>query len=88
MTFFLPPGCSFWLTGVLCAEVDGTQNDSWRGRFMVWLYLAAKFSHLGVDVDGLACPLHQPTVYSCQTRGHGFCQTSSCLVAAMGGGAF
>ena len=30
------------------------QDDSWRGCFTVWLYLAAKPSHLGVDVDGLA----------------------------------
>jgi hypothetical protein len=36
------------------------------------LYLAAKPSHLGVDVYGLACPLHHPTVYSHQMRGHGF----------------
>jgi hypothetical protein len=25
--------------------------------------LAVKLSHAGVDVDGLACPLHHPTVY-------------------------
>jgi hypothetical protein len=34
-----------------------------------WLYLAAKPSHVGVDVDGLACPMHRPTVYNFQTRG-------------------
>jgi hypothetical protein len=28
------------------------------------LYLAAKPSHMGVDVDGLACPLHRPIVCS------------------------
>jgi hypothetical protein len=33
------------------------------------LYLAAKPSHMGVDVDGLAYPLHRPTIYNCQTRG-------------------
>jgi hypothetical protein len=38
---------------------------------MVWLYLAAKSFHMRVDVDGLACPLHRPTVRSCHTRGHG-----------------
>ncbi len=37
---------------------------------MVWLYLAAKASHVGVNVDGLACPLHCPMAYSHQTRGH------------------
>jgi hypothetical protein len=35
-------------------------------------YMAAKPSHVGVDLDGLACPLHRPTSYSCQTMGHGF----------------
>jgi hypothetical protein len=29
-----------------------------------WLYFAAKPSHVGVDVDRLACPLHHPTVCS------------------------
>jgi hypothetical protein len=37
----------------------------------MWLYMAAKPSHMGVDVDGLACPLHHPMTWSCQTRGHG-----------------
>jgi hypothetical protein len=32
-----------------------------------WLYLAAKPSQLGVDVDELSCPLHHPTAYRCQT---------------------
>jgi hypothetical protein len=27
------------------------------GALRRWLYLAAKPSHVGVDVDGLACPL-------------------------------
>jgi hypothetical protein len=35
-------------------------------------YLAAKPSHMGVDVDGLACPLQRPVAYNCQTRGHCF----------------
>jgi hypothetical protein len=38
---------------------------------VVWLHLAAKPSHVGVDVDGLACPLHRPTVHSYQMRGQG-----------------
>jgi hypothetical protein len=37
-----------------------------------WLYLAAKPSHVGVDVDRLACPLHRPTAYSHQSRGQSF----------------
>jgi hypothetical protein len=36
------------------------------------LYLVVKSSHVGVDVNRLACPLHCPTIYSCQIRGHGF----------------
>jgi hypothetical protein len=37
-----------------------------------WLYLAAKPSHVGVDVDRLAYPLHCPTTCSRQTRGQSF----------------
>jgi hypothetical protein len=36
-----------------------------------WLYWAAKPPHVGVGVDGLACPLHHPMVCNCQMRGHG-----------------
>jgi hypothetical protein len=28
-------------------EVDDAQDDYWRGHFTVWLYLAAKTSHIG-----------------------------------------
>jgi hypothetical protein len=37
----------------------------------VWLYVAAKPSHMGVGVDGLAFPLHRPTAYNHQMRVHG-----------------
>jgi hypothetical protein len=37
------------------AEVDDVRDISWRGNFMVSLYLVAKPFHVGVDVDGLAC---------------------------------
>jgi hypothetical protein len=40
----------------------------------MWLYLAAKLSHVGVDVDWLACPLHHPMAYSHQTREHSLLQ--------------
>jgi hypothetical protein len=30
-----------------------------------WLYLVAKPSHVEVDVDGLAYPLHRPMACSC-----------------------
>jgi hypothetical protein len=36
------------------------------------LYLAAKPFHVGVNVDGLACPLHNPMTYSRQTGRHDF----------------
>jgi hypothetical protein len=38
------------------------------------LYLVTKPSHMGgrgVDVDGLAYPLHRPMACRCQLRGHG-----------------
>jgi hypothetical protein len=69
MAFFLPPECSFWLPCVLGAEVDGSRDDSWRGHFAVWLYLAAKPSHMGVNVDELVYLLLRPMVRSYQTRG-------------------
>jgi hypothetical protein len=36
------------------------------------LYLTAKPSHVGVDVNRLACPLHRPMFCGRQTRGQGF----------------
>jgi hypothetical protein len=56
-----------------------------RHRF----YLAAKPSHVGVDVDGLACPLHRLMICIYQMRGHGFLSSTalSCC-AVVGGGAF
>jgi hypothetical protein len=56
MVFFLALSNSSQFLGVLGVEVDDTQDGSWRRCFMAWLYLAAKPSHVGVDVDGLACP--------------------------------
>jgi hypothetical protein len=35
------------------------------------LYLAITSSHVGVEVDGLAYPLHRPTARSYQPRGQG-----------------
>jgi hypothetical protein len=65
MAFFLPPGCSFSHPGVIGTKVDGARDDSRRGCFTVCLYLEAKPSHVGVDVGGLAYPLHHPMVCSC-----------------------
>jgi hypothetical protein len=52
----MAPGCSSQFLGILGAEVDDAQDGSLRHCFVAWLYLAAKPSHMGVDVDGLACP--------------------------------
>jgi hypothetical protein len=45
--FFLPPGYSFRLPGILGAEVVDAQDDSSRGSFTKRLYLAAMPSHVG-----------------------------------------
>jgi hypothetical protein len=37
----------------------------------MWLYLAAKPSYKGVNVDELACSLHCPKTCNCQMRGQG-----------------
>jgi hypothetical protein len=57
--------------GVLSVEVDDARDGSWRRCFAILLYLAAKPSHVGVDVDRLACPLHRPMACGRQTRGQG-----------------
>jgi hypothetical protein len=41
---------------------------SWGQRRLGLLWLAAKLSLAGGDVDGLACHLHQPTSYDCLAR--------------------
>jgi hypothetical protein len=57
--------------------------------FASGLYLTAKPSHIGIDVDGLACPLHCPMVCNHQTRGHNFLSGAALSrCAAVGGGAF
>jgi hypothetical protein len=57
----------------------------WQRR----LYLAAKPSDVGADVDGLAFSLHRPTVYNHQTRAQGFPSgVALSHHAAMAGGAF
>jgi hypothetical protein len=71
MAFFSAPRCSSRFPSVLGAEVDDARDSSWRRWFTSLLYLDAKSSHVGVDVDRLACPLHHPMAYNCQMRGHG-----------------
>jgi hypothetical protein len=64
MAFFLAPRYSSQFLGVLGAEVNDAQDGSLRHCFTVWLYLATKPSHVGVDVDRLACLLHRPMTCS------------------------
>jgi hypothetical protein len=52
-------GHSSWFQGT---AVDDAHDSTWRRCCFARLYLAAKPSHIGVDVDGLACPLHRPMV--------------------------
>jgi hypothetical protein len=40
-----------------------------RGVGFTWLLSLPMW---GVNVDGLAYPLHRPTTYSCQSRGQSF----------------
>jgi hypothetical protein len=51
--------------------VDDSRDGSWRRCFAALLYLATKPAHVGIDVDGLAYPLHRPMACGCQTRGQG-----------------
>jgi hypothetical protein len=77
---------SSWFSG---AEVNGARDGSWRHRCFTQLYLAAKPSHMGVDVDGLACSLHCLTVCDRQTKGYDFLSgVALSHHTAVGGGAF
>jgi hypothetical protein len=50
--------CSSQLPDMQNDEVDDAWDESWRGSFKALLYLAAKPSHMEVNVDGLAYPLY------------------------------
>jgi hypothetical protein len=50
---------SFRLQGV---NVAGARDGSWSHLCFTWLYLTAKPSYVGADVDGLACFLHRSIV--------------------------
>jgi hypothetical protein len=68
--------------------VDDAQVGSWRHRHD-GLYLTAKPSHMGVDVNGLAYPLNRPMVYDHQTRGQSFLSDAALSHhATVGSGAF
>jgi hypothetical protein len=54
-----------------------------------WLYLAAKPSHMGGDVYGLACTMHHPMTCSRQMRAHGLLSGAALSRrATVGGGTF
>jgi hypothetical protein len=50
--------------GLLGGDMMGSWDGSWSRLWFAWLYLVAKHSHVEADVDGLACFLHYPMVYS------------------------
>jgi hypothetical protein len=59
---------------ILGAEVNNLWDGSLSHCFAALLYLAAKPACMGVDVDGLAYPLHHPVAYCLQMRGYGLLQ--------------
>jgi hypothetical protein len=59
----------FSATGPFLA-IRRTRLASFLVGVALWgLFLVAKPSHMGAEVDGLAYTLHRPTVHSCQPRG-------------------
>jgi hypothetical protein len=66
---------------------DG-RDGSWNRLCFTWLYFAAKHSHVGVDVDRVACFLHHPTVCGWQTKVQSLMARALSCRAAMGSDAF
>jgi hypothetical protein len=62
-------GCSLRPAGLLGIKVDDAQVGACRDCF-VGSFLGGDVFHVRGEVDGLAYPLHWPTVYSCQPRGY------------------
>jgi hypothetical protein len=61
-------------------------GDAASWRWFTWLLSLPMW---GVDVNGLACPLHRPMACSHQTRGHSFLPSAALShCAALGDGAF
>jgi hypothetical protein len=88
MAFFLAPRCSFWFSSILGVEVDDARDGSWRHCFTMWHYLAAKPSHMGVNVGRLACPCIVLRPTAIRRGDSASCQALSCPITAVGGGAF
>jgi hypothetical protein len=53
-------GLSSWLPSV---DVADAWDGSWGCLRSTLLYLDAKPSHVGANVDGIDCHLHRPTDY-------------------------
>jgi hypothetical protein len=69
--------------------VGDAREGSRRHCFVMCPCLAAKSSHVGVDVDGLACPLHHPMTCNNQMRRWVFLSGAALSRrAAAGGGIF
>jgi hypothetical protein len=49
-------------------NVAGAWDGSWGGHHLALLYLTAKLSHVGANVDRLACRLHQPMTVTVRHR--------------------
>jgi hypothetical protein len=88
MMFLLAPGCSSRFPVILGVEVDDARGGSWTRYFIVWLYLAAKPSHVGVDVDMLACPCTVLGPAAVRQGDRASCHALSCPIIAVGGGTF
>jgi hypothetical protein len=69
--------------------VAGAQDSSWSSLRLSSVCLATKLSHMGANVDGLACLLHHSMVYNWQMTVQSFL-TGAALsrYAAVGGDAF
>jgi hypothetical protein len=67
-------------------------HDAWVGSWRhhrTGIYLVAKPSHMRLDVEGLSCPLHRPTVCSHRRGGQSFLTGAIPFChAAVGGAAF
>jgi hypothetical protein len=54
-------------SGLLGVNVAGVGNDSWSYLCFILRCLATKPSHVGANVNALACFLYHPTVCGWQT---------------------
>jgi hypothetical protein len=60
------------MPGTVLGDVASRRGFTWLLSLPTW----------GVDLDGLAYPLHHPTTHSCQSRGHDLA-ARCCLVLSL-----